>query len=405
MLSNLDRSHGGGGGGAPKERRDLIQRGGSVGGGERRDNRDGGRDYDRHDNRDRGDRSDRGGRDGGRQRGPLTEEGVNTTGPFVLFCGNLNFKTTAESLGTLFYDNGCDIDDVVIATDDVGKSRGFGHITFSNRDSLVNALQGDGSELDGRNIKIDIDSKSRAGGRDGSRGGGRDGGQMSAADTEDSWARGARKEGRDNSGRERRDGGDRDRDRGDRRSGGGMDDSKPFERGLKLPHRDQSNASGDKKIKERPKLNLIARTVPVDEVASPAAAASSNIFGDAKPRDGSQFEKDKEKDSRQKKDKDRKKRDNNNNNNNNIILLNKNEKSQNKSDTANIVPPAAVDNTPIQRGVKPEGKARDNNNNNNNKNNNNNNNNNNNKNKKQGQGQSNNQKQATEKKTKVSTEY
>jgi RNA recognition motif-containing protein len=47
-----------------------------------------------------------------------------------------------------------DIKDVRIVEDDKERSRGFGYVEFEDKDMVEKALAGDGSELDGRKIRV-----------------------------------------------------------------------------------------------------------------------------------------------------------------------------------------------------------------------------------------------------------
>ena len=279
VRENRDHRQGGmGGGGGGRD-------GGRMGGGDRMGGRDrgGGRDYDRRDGGRGGDRQERA------PRPKATVADIPVNGPYVIYCGNLNFQTNAQSLGEHFINNGCNVTDVILAEDDSGRSRGFGHVHFETRDDVIRAMEGDGSSLDDRQIRVDVDRKTERRGNDrgGDRGGSGFGGERrpyaepTAADTDESWGRGAKKPQREREerkpreeGREgglRREGGMRGGDRGDR------DDGKPIVR------------NQTEQRKERPKINIAPRTVPLD--APVASSASSSIFGDAKPRDGKAFEK------------------------------------------------------------------------------------------------------------------
>ena len=70
-----------------------------------------------------------------------------------VYVGNLSFRTTEMRLGRLFESYG-DIKDVRIVEDDKERSRGFGYVEFEDNDAVEKALQADGSDLDGRKIKV-----------------------------------------------------------------------------------------------------------------------------------------------------------------------------------------------------------------------------------------------------------
>lgn len=233
----------------------------------------------------------RGGRPDRREgRGPVE---IPETAPFVAYVGNLSYNTTLDNLGNYFHSNGCDVDDVNIAD-----GRGFGHITFANRESLEMAMGANGTTLDGRQIRVDVDRKRQdnnrgsRGGVDSGRGGGRgdrrdgrngmDDRRNNISDREeveaDSWGRGTRSAAPPR--REGRDGG-RGGDRSEGKSRGGRVDDR---RGDKMGEREPRE---DSKPKSRPVINIAPRTIPVEEAGAPATASS--IFGDAKPRDERAF--------------------------------------------------------------------------------------------------------------------
>ncbi len=95
-----------------------------------------------------------------------------------LFVGNLSWNTDEETLRKSFSSFG-ELEDARIITDrETGRSRGFGFVTFSNGDDANAAIEAlDGSEMDGRQIKVNQarERESRSGGgggggRGGSRG-------------------------------------------------------------------------------------------------------------------------------------------------------------------------------------------------------------------------------------------
>ena len=93
-----------------------------------------------------------------------------------LFVGSLSWDTNDEGLRTAFSAHG-EISEAVVITDrDTGRSRGFGFVTFDDDDAADKAVAAlNGTELDGRTIRVDVaQAKQRSGG--GGGGGGRDGG-------------------------------------------------------------------------------------------------------------------------------------------------------------------------------------------------------------------------------------
>lgn len=92
-----------------------------------------------------------------------------------LFVGGLSWNTNDEQLRQAFERFG-NVDDAKVITDrETGRSRGFGFVTFADEDSARSAIsEMDGTELDGRNIKVnEAEDKPRGGG--GGGGGGRGG--------------------------------------------------------------------------------------------------------------------------------------------------------------------------------------------------------------------------------------
>jgi cold-inducible RNA-binding protein len=95
-----------------------------------------------------------------------------------VFIGGLSWNTDNEGLRQAFEQFG-DIQDARVITDrETGRSRGFGFVTFGNAEAAQEAIaRMDGTELDGRNIKVNVaEDKPRGGGGGGGyRGGGRGG--------------------------------------------------------------------------------------------------------------------------------------------------------------------------------------------------------------------------------------
>lgn len=72
-----------------------------------------------------------------------------------LYIGNLSWGTSEEILRDTFSEFG-ELDDVKVVTDrETGRSRGFGFITFSDKNDALDAIEKmDGTELDGRPLKV-----------------------------------------------------------------------------------------------------------------------------------------------------------------------------------------------------------------------------------------------------------
>src|SRR5688572_9151048 len=89
-----------------------------------------------------------------------------------LFVGGLSWNTTDEGLQDAFSAFGEVMDAKVITDRETGRSRGFGFVTFADADAASQAMsQMDGSELDGRRIRVNEAEDRPRGGGGGGRGG------------------------------------------------------------------------------------------------------------------------------------------------------------------------------------------------------------------------------------------
>lgn len=88
-----------------------------------------------------------------------------------LFVGSLSWDTNSDSLRAAFEQYG-EIEEAVVVSDrDTGRSRGFGFVRYTSDEAAAEALAAmNGSELDGRRLRVDF-AEERGGG-----GGGRSGG-------------------------------------------------------------------------------------------------------------------------------------------------------------------------------------------------------------------------------------
>ncbi|GER50360.1 glycine-rich RNA-binding protein [Striga asiatica] len=92
------------------------------------------------------------------------------------FVGGLAWATTDQSLEQAFSQYGEVVESKIINDRETGRSRGFGFVTFSNEQSMREAIDAmNGQELDGRNITVN-EAQSRGGGGGGGGGGGFRGG-------------------------------------------------------------------------------------------------------------------------------------------------------------------------------------------------------------------------------------
>lgn len=92
-----------------------------------------------------------------------------------LFVGGLSWDTSDASLSAAFERFGPVIEAKVITDRDTGRSRGFGFVTFEAPADADTAMeQMDGSELDGRRVRVNVaeDKRGGGGGRGGRGGGG-----------------------------------------------------------------------------------------------------------------------------------------------------------------------------------------------------------------------------------------
>lgn len=72
-----------------------------------------------------------------------------------IYVGNLSFKTTTESLKSLFEQHGAVVEAYIGTDRETGRSRGFGFVTMQDKagaDAAIAALHG--KEFDGRNLVV-----------------------------------------------------------------------------------------------------------------------------------------------------------------------------------------------------------------------------------------------------------
>ncbi|KAM0960935.1 hypothetical protein ACFX13_020699 [Malus domestica] len=73
----------------------------------------------------------------------------------TLFVGNLNFRIEEHDVRNFFKDAG-EVVDVRFASDPEGKFKGFGHVEFATAEEAKKALEFNGSELLGRDVRLDL---------------------------------------------------------------------------------------------------------------------------------------------------------------------------------------------------------------------------------------------------------
>jgi len=103
-----------------------------------------------------------------------------------IYVGNLSYSASKEDLQQLFGACGVTTDIRIITDRDTGRSKGFAFVTFENEDAVQAALQLNGSEFQGRQIKIDV-AKDTGTGTGGGGGGNRGGSRGHGGGRRDSW--------------------------------------------------------------------------------------------------------------------------------------------------------------------------------------------------------------------------
>ena len=88
-----------------------------------------------------------------------------------LYVGNLPFSATEDEVRDMFSQHGVVLSVTLISDRETGRPRGFGFVEMEDGTAAIDAL--DGSNLGGRDIKVNV-ARERSGG--GGGGGGRGGG-------------------------------------------------------------------------------------------------------------------------------------------------------------------------------------------------------------------------------------
>jgi cold-inducible RNA-binding protein len=96
--------------------------------------------------------------------------------PSKLYVGNLGYSVTNDDLQELFSQAG-KVESVAVISDKFsGQSKGFGFVEMSSKEEAAKAIQTlDGTDLKGRNIKVN-EARPKEGGFGGGGGGGNRGG-------------------------------------------------------------------------------------------------------------------------------------------------------------------------------------------------------------------------------------
>ncbi|KAJ2077102.1 nuclear localization sequence binding protein [Coemansia sp. RSA 988] len=94
----------------------------------------------------------------------------------TLFMGNLSFHSTEEGIRQAFAECGNVVSVRIVTDRDTGRPKGFGYIEFDSLEAAASAMEWNGSDLDGRNVRLDY-SAPRPNGGGAPRGGGRGGGR------------------------------------------------------------------------------------------------------------------------------------------------------------------------------------------------------------------------------------
>ncbi|HXH54127.1 MAG TPA: RNA-binding protein [Gammaproteobacteria bacterium] len=90
-----------------------------------------------------------------------------------LFVGNLAFSTTKEELEAAFSVYGPVLEVKIPMDRDTGRVRGFAFVTFEAQQNAEKALALDGTDLNGRSIRVNVAEAKKSGGTGGGAGGSR----------------------------------------------------------------------------------------------------------------------------------------------------------------------------------------------------------------------------------------
>jgi translation initiation factor 4B len=232
----------------------------------------------------------------------LNDDTIPTVAPFIAFISNLPYEVNEDEIEEFFAEENIVIKTLSLPRDDnaSGRLKGFGNIEFECREDLIDALSISNPTIRNRRIRINLPTE-----QDGKSGGGRnrnyDNYNKSSGDNDNTNWRERGREGdfdpneprenrrnynRDyNKDRGNRDRNNRDRDGEEREEGGNwrtnrpnVPDSPPPERkqygnrrgGGRFNDRRGGDRDRDEMPKERPKIILQPRTLPLPELHFPA---------------------------------------------------------------------------------------------------------------------------------------
>lgn len=80
----------------------------------------------------------------------------------TLYVGNLSYDTSEELIEKVFEDFG-KVEDVRICYNHNGTSKGFAYVEFNSEKDAIKAYNEGNIEINGRDVKLDYDSKTRGG--------------------------------------------------------------------------------------------------------------------------------------------------------------------------------------------------------------------------------------------------
>lgn len=91
-----------------------------------------------------------------------------------IYVGNLSYNISQDDLSDFFSKFGDITETKLISDFETGRSKGFAFIEFETQEAAQNALEANGTELSGRNVKVSMvkENKGGKGGRSGGRSGG-----------------------------------------------------------------------------------------------------------------------------------------------------------------------------------------------------------------------------------------